>query len=31
MIVGPEDMRPLQTPHNEALVIQLNIVTTMTR
>ena len=28
MTFGPEDMRPLQTPHNDALVIQLKILTT---
>ncbi|KAJ8422673.1 hypothetical protein Cgig2_003217 [Carnegiea gigantea] len=31
MTFGPEDMHPLQTPHNDALVIQLKIVTAMAR
>jgi len=30
MIVSPYYMRPLQTPHNDALVIQLKIATAMT-
>ncbi|KAJ8435744.1 hypothetical protein Cgig2_003166 [Carnegiea gigantea] len=29
MTFGPENMRPLQTPHNDALVIQLKIATAM--
>ncbi|KAJ8420866.1 LOW QUALITY PROTEIN: hypothetical protein Cgig2_021282 [Carnegiea gigantea] len=28
---GPEDMRPLQTPHNDALVIQLKVATAIVR
>ncbi|KAJ8426528.1 LOW QUALITY PROTEIN: hypothetical protein Cgig2_022535 [Carnegiea gigantea] len=28
---GPEDMRPLQTPHKDALVIQIKIGTAMVR
>jgi len=31
MTFGPEDMRPLQTPHNDPLVVQLKIATTMVR
>ena len=31
MIVSPQDMRPLQNPHNDALVIQLKIATVMIR
>jgi len=29
LIIGPEDMRPLKTPHHDALVRQLKIVTAM--
>jgi len=28
---GPEDMRPLQAPHNDPLVVQLKIATAMVR
>jgi len=31
MMFGLEDMHPLQTPHNDALVIQLKIATAMVR
>jgi len=31
VIFGPEDMRPLQPPHNDPLVLQLKITTTMIR
>ncbi|KAJ8437473.1 hypothetical protein Cgig2_002974 [Carnegiea gigantea] len=31
MTFGPEDMHPLQTSHNDALVIQLNIATAIVR
>jgi len=31
MTLGPEDMCPLQTPHKDALVIQLKIGTAMVR
>jgi len=29
--LGLQDMRPLQTPHNDALVIQLKVVTAIVR
>jgi len=31
MTIGPEDMHPLQTPHNDALVMQLKVATTIIR
>jgi len=31
MTFGPEDIRPMQTPHIEALVLQLKIATAMIR
>ena len=31
MIFGPEDMQPLQTPRNYALVIKLKVATIMVR
>jgi len=31
MTLGPEDMGPLQAPHNDPLVVQLKIATAMVR
>ena len=31
VIFGPEDIRPLQTPHNDPLVVQLKVATAMVR
>ena len=31
MTFGPDDMRPLQVPHNDPLVVQLKIATALVR